>query len=375
VTVVPHKSLVTCEDVTSLPRIFEIGSQWDILAEQVSPNTIFLNHNVFVDWLRTFGQQTECHILCVWRGERLVGVLPTLIHREKLRGLNVNVLRFTSNGAVSRFQPLFDIGDTVTPSCLARQLIDLLPKWDVAKFDDVCSESEHMEVVIAASKRLSRSVLRRPGKRSPYLPISGSYREYLASRSQNFRAKITRAWRYLERSGALKIVHSIGFDPVAISEAVDVSARSWKAKEGYSMGRGADWLEFYRSLGKYSEPDTRVMLSMLRLNDKAIAIVISLGNSQRLECIRADFDEEFAEYSPGFLLLSSVVDECFRLGVSEYDFGGQAYSHKRRFTSDIRPHHTYWLFSDSTKARILRAALRLRDRLRLSQLPNLPPSQ
>jgi CelD/BcsL family acetyltransferase involved in cellulose biosynthesis len=79
--------------------------------------------------------------------------------------------------------------------------------------------------------------------------------------------------------------------------------------------------------------------------------------------LKTSFDEQRADLSPGSIVIDACIARAFELGASEFDFLGDAGTHKAAWTATVRVHASYFLFAPRAKASIVGRLKQLRGRL------------
>ncbi len=69
--------------------------------------------------------------------------------------------------------------------------------------------------------------------------------------------------------------------------------------------------------------------------------------------LKTSFDESFKEHSPGAVAMDATIEYAFRNRAREYDFLGNPDAYKLSWTSDVRKHTNYLVFSNRAKARLV----------------------
>ncbi|MEX0303590.1 MAG: GNAT family N-acetyltransferase [Leisingera sp.] len=176
---------------------------------------------------------------------------------------------------------------------------------------------------------------------------------YYETRSRSFRKKVRQGSNRLQQAG----VALAAFDSPAQQEApgrmLALSRRSWKQRTGTGLAvlPGAEvflgelWARFAAA------GDASIVLLTFGKQDIASCCALRLGGTWY--CLFSDFDEEFAELSPGRMMVCRALQVLIGMGAQERiefmrwthflkDFATSAYQ-VRRLRATPRGSFAYWL--------------------------------
>jgi CelD/BcsL family acetyltransferase involved in cellulose biosynthesis len=136
-----------------------------------------------------------------------------------------------------------------------------------------------------------------------------------------------------------KITHYAELLPI-FSKLVDASARSWKVTEGTDLGSLPEVQRFLLEVAQQSGDAGLLETWVLWIDKQVAAFDIYARGPRSLSLLRTDFDLAFRHYGPGNGLRVAIMKDLFeREQVWEYDFGGQNYPYKLRWTKSVRRHN------------------------------------
>lgn len=122
------------------------------------------------------------------------------------------------------------------------------------------------------------------------------------------RKELRRQWARLGEMGALSVDHG---DQTAdaslwIEEFLALEASGWKGVNGSALASNSDTLAFFREAMTVGWQRGQVLLTALRIDGRAIAMLITLVSGAEVGgagfSFKTAFDEDFARFSPGVLL-------------------------------------------------------------------------
>ena len=141
---------------------------------------------------------------------------------------------------------------------------------------------------------------------------ANSFDEYLSGLKGKTRQSLKRKARQLEALGEVTYeVHSGANLKPAMQEFMDLEAAGWTREFGTAMGQ----VEFTRKLALdvlAGENSSGIRLESLRLDGRAIAMTIHVGNGDSAIHFKPAYDEEYSRYSPGLLLHLKSIEGLYQ---------------------------------------------------------------
>jgi CelD/BcsL family acetyltransferase involved in cellulose biosynthesis len=189
----------------------------------------------------------------------------------------------------------------------------------------------------------------KPGNISPFIDLTRyqGWEGYLASRSKKFRKTLRNCLNRLERDSRLHVdeIGDIRSDPAVMQGVFAISRRSWKGSCHRDMAGGAESQRFYELLSTIASQRGWLRLWLLKVNGAPAAYEFALQFKETLFPLRADFDSVYKEFTPGTILHSGAVQDCFTRGLRELDFCGNDDGYKLRWTELERRHATIVIYN------------------------------
>jgi|GEM_PF-691063 len=365
------------EHVADWNALQALKPQWDRLLREGARERVFLTHEWFSIWWQSFGLTDELNVICARDGERATAIAPLRERRAWVRGLRARVTTFIANSLSADVDFIGSGADDGGTRAIIRDLLRRSAEWDLLDFFGIRCDSPLVPCVAALLRAAGAPYLAAPGRMSPYIPIRGTWDEFLAQRSRNLRRGLRKAQHRLERRGSALRIERLN-DPHTIRRVLPtlfaISNRSWKAGQGQSMTGDARRRVFFERASTLLAARGWVEVWIATIDGKAAAFEYHL-NYRGVTCpIRADFDEALGEFSPGLLLEAGILRRLFddpTRGVHEYDTCADAYDYICRWTDSFRPHLTLRAFAPTRKGRLLHRLCRI-NRRRLPWLDRAP---
>lgn len=324
-----------------------------------------LNPSLLFPWTQviaeTLAREEDVRVLTVTDSDdRLVGVVPHFHSRRRMLKIPVDTLQLTSN-LVSYHAELVadDLGS------MLEMLFANNPDTHVFEISGLVQEGPtHAELRAFCSAR-DLELMEYAGSASPYLTISGSFDEYLASKRKKVRYKFRQRARALEANDSLSLSSHRSIDDVdsLIESIVAIETHSWKRDAGINIGPEGAEIRYYRALLPMLARENALLAFVLRDDGRPISYNLCCVWGEWVGNLKTSYDSRFAHHSPGALVLDTAMRRAFDLGAREFDFLGNADPYKMTWASGVRSHIDCFVYSRHPRARFISAARALKRRL------------
>jgi len=305
----PSLRTVTVRDVKAFEEHYD---RWHSLAcdgPQKSPTLLpgwvsaYLRHCLKPDerWLCSFA----------YAGNRLVGVLPVIISPHPILGRHGPLLRTPFDGHTPS-------GDIPLAPDLAQPALEAL-------LAEVAREVPgHLGLDMRAVRRISpvwlalqnrpKGYFLRRGLVFPYslLDVRGNFDSYLSGLGRMRRTmKIGR--EKLEKLGTVSVEMRRGSEAGEdfLPEFLRLEASGWKGRMGTAILNDPKLVAFYTDWVRDFAAKGHLEWHVVRLDGRVIAAQMGICLGPALVLPKYAYDEDFAEFTPGHLLLGEVIKEAF----------------------------------------------------------------
>ena len=184
-----------------------------------------------------------------------------------------------------------------------------LPKLIRVKYLDGQSEAS-VAFLAALSERGARHRVLSERSR-PFVSREGGLKT-----SGSTRKKMRQDWNRLSAAGAVDIAN----DPAAIAAAFEVflamEAAGWKGRQQTALLSKPSEASFARQFLKNLAAERKASVALLRLDGQPIAAQVLLYAGGMAYTWKTAFDEAYAKYSPGALLVDKLTEQLFDSGIA-----------------------------------------------------------
>jgi CelD/BcsL family acetyltransferase involved in cellulose biosynthesis len=292
--------------------------EWRELFAACVDATPFQNPSWISGWIEAFAPSRLITVE-VRHQRRLVGIAPLLVYPKG----SEQVLAFAGGGVSDYLGWLVD-GDRGPWSdevlfAFLRAVQDV-PHWTVLDLTDLRCEDRVLRSALGQGAQ--------PHDVCFVLELPSNREELLNSFSKKQRANIRYARSRLERAGGGTFeLANPGTLSRALEELFTLHGSRWQTAGQPGVLHDPAVQQFHRLVAPALLPEGLLRLYQLRVGQRTIAATYSLFFRDTAYCYIQGFDPEFAELSPGTLLMFHVIEDAVHHGLSRFDFlrGEEAY--------------------------------------------------
>ena len=335
-----------------------LREEWEALRLRSDSPSLFLSH----DWIRCCWEELRSsksmRVFVLRNGDGPVLIAPCMLSRVSDGSLPATLLTFIEHPESQIAGMLM-----VEESAGAEALDDLLQymmsergsEWDLLLLDKIPSESQTATVIRDALHETGRCYESGASHESLVIPLNSSWPEYLAHQSPRFRKTLRNIVNRMQKLGRLdlKTYHGKHGTAEAMGKLFSVSDASWKVADDIAITSSDKRMRFFKELaaGKVTSEGFRIII--LEVDGMPIASETQIIDGEIVFALRSDYDERYADSSPGSFLQMEILKELFSSSYREYNFGVGLNPYKTRWTEERRQLMRYRLYNDTIYGRIL----------------------
>lgn len=316
--------------VIETPEAFSgIGEEYSRLTGTSSSLTPFYTYRWLVSWWRAHEAGNRVRIFCLYDGGRLILTVPLMFGKESYGKMKVQKASFLGGGWGLFNLPASTGASNWTEPFLSWLFEEKAQDWDLLQLGPLTSSSAQTKALIEGIERRGASY-KVSEKGNPYIPLTGSWEEFLAGKSRNFRRTIKVKEKNMAEDGSFRYGWSTNPGADALKETVyEVSKRSWQGEKGLAVASTVEGRSFYELLAKEkNEFDTE--LSVLYSDSGCVAYLIGFVQGGVYHAFDTGFDPKFSDFSPGLAIHFYTLKELFGRNLEEFNLGYD-HSYKDRF--------------------------------------------
>lgn len=146
--------------------------------------------------------------------------------------------------------------------------------------------------------------------------LDGQFDEYWCARPRKLRQNIARYIRRLRNDGIesrLRQIDSAEDMPAIIDRFGKLESSGWKGTKGTALHPGNAQGKFYRDLMADFARRGKALAYELCFGDVVVAMRLGIASDNMLVMLKTTYDESYAQYAPGRLLLHGLLEHEFKL--------------------------------------------------------------
>jgi CelD/BcsL family acetyltransferase involved in cellulose biosynthesis len=346
--------MLRIETIRNLNDFVSLREEWKRLQLRLGSTCIFLGYEWFRVCASNLRPGQELLILMLWEGNLLVGIAPLMRTERRIRRLPLKRIEFLGN----EITPIADFLLVEVEKSL-RAIVDYLysteKRWDVLWLAGLSKNSAALEALSSGLCAPARQQVQRKLISSiPYLQINSSWDEFYNAKSRKFRMTRRSITNRIHRMEGIEIEHITGASAAdGLASLLEVSSRSWKRRENLDLIDAAFEKKFFSELTEVAAERGWVHIWLLKQKGRPIAAEYHLQSGDVVYGLRAHYDDEYAQCSPGAYLDLEVVKQLHENGVRCYDMGPGTAEYKLAWTDSSYPLFAVELYNQSMYARFV----------------------
>jgi len=322
-------------DVVALEAL---RSEWDALADACGlPG---MTSAWVLAWFRHVAPADVApRVVLVHDGDALIGVAPFY---TALGGRGRRDYRLVSVEFSNRLAPLALAGrEQDVAGAIAHTLASAAPRPDMIALESSPPNAPWLSALRERWPGRVRPVtLTYNSKSCPSVSLTaGSFDEWLAGKSSNFRSQMRRARRQFEAAGGTVRMTAPNTLHSDVDTFVKLHTSRWEGRGQSSLvGLGEKLPAILNEVGAMLLPyDGRYRLQIMEIESQPISAQLFLAAGGQVLYFNGGWDEQFAHLKPAMLAILIAIEEAFARGDECLDLGSGAMSYKLRFADGDDP--------------------------------------
>lgn len=369
---------IQVDTVTNAKAFAALEERWNELAGRSVPSSLFHRHEWYsAAWAWRQLDSTITLFVAELNG-RLAGILPLIRPvQEHTRDRRLELLTVPDTQSADLIVSPDD-GERVA-AALAAELARRRD-WDTLRLDYLDPRGAACRFLLPALAKAGLSIAAHDRGGNPCIALEASWSNYYNARSRSLKKSINLASNRLHKAGTIRIewiTAEYGDESrfeLALDTAIEISRRSWKRATGNALDQPGPQA-FIRSLSRAAFRRGWASIWLLFVDERPLAMEYQLIHDGNVHALRADFDADCTDISPGAHLARYLLERLFGRGWHRYYLGPGDNPYKRRWTLDEEPLKRAIAYNRTWRGRRawlrdewVKPALRaVRDRLRSSR--------
>jgi CelD/BcsL family acetyltransferase involved in cellulose biosynthesis len=294
--------------VQSFEKLKLYADSWNDLAFK-SPQQLPMSSYAWVSsYFEHYVKADESWIcLFAYKDSELVGVLPLVVSPRYFLGFKVVLLLTRSSTQSCSIDILAKQGlENVVIPTLINAATKYYPNLIGIRLERI---PENSPTIAALEHIADVNLIKEFDSVGAYLKITGSFEEYRANLSSNFRSNLNKAAKKLHQLTGVKttLLQGSKADVKYLSELIDVEIKSWKGTTGTAICDSLTDILFYKNLTPRLLEADFLEWHILEAEGKIIAINLGVRLKRSILVWKLAYDPNYSKCSPGSILMEQVV--------------------------------------------------------------------
>ena len=310
-----------------------IKTQWHQLLAQIPDHTIFMTWEWQYYWWHHYAEKFNNPMLRIatyYVDGKLVAILPYFLYTERFGPIALRKASYL--GSKIESSDYLDV--IVAPTYkefflknLDTEIRTLVPEADIIELNNCLPESIFYHVY---GYHTNGEVFTETYRVCPYVSLPSSFDGYLKQLSSNFRYNVRRKVKKLiQKTGVrFELWENLAEANQVVEDIFELHARRAKQKGLNTKFKRSLRLAFHQDVVRELVPKGYVKIfHLITSQNEKIAGMYCFDYNHTLAYFQAGFDPQWANFSPGLVMLAKTIEYAINQGYQIFDFmrGGEAY--------------------------------------------------
>jgi CelD/BcsL family acetyltransferase involved in cellulose biosynthesis len=304
--------------IESLDSIIELKHKWNCLHEKAKSN-LFCHHTWVYENIRCFNTK-DILLLVVYDDKKvLIGIFPFAIKTIQIKWWEFRVLTHAVSNVTDYSQ--FIIDPNANSRLMIKRVLEKLIKlqngrWDIFKVDNLNDSNDISNMFKSMMLRTLYAGVTAT-EITPIIKYECGYEE--AKKTSN----IKRRFRKLAENSIVTHVSGVNISDVMLKKISQLHKLSYPSAS-FDNNQSQ---KFYRALIHDSNINHKIYFSYVTHKEQIIAAHFGFMDANTFYYYVPTYDEKFANYGPGQILLWKLIGMAKEKGILEFDFlrGSEVY--------------------------------------------------
>jgi CelD/BcsL family acetyltransferase involved in cellulose biosynthesis len=321
--------------VNSIEEWKGLEEAWDELVSRSVRPYPFLEFWYLYNWWQTLGggewlsSESQLCIVTGFERGKLKGIAPLFVSSKEG---SPPALRFIGQIEVTDYLD-FIAAEEDLPAFLTA-LLDFLDENEAIpvknlELANLLDDSPSLRILEQAAEQRQRRFKQTVLQPAPAITLTDSWDEYLQSLNKKQRHEVRRKLRNAERDFQIELY--LVENAAEVIDEIRIFVELMRNEEEKKQFLSGETEQYLLSLGKAAFEKNRFNLAFLLLDGQKVAGYLNFIAQNRLWVYNTGWNPDFSKYSPGWLLLSKLIQWSIDQGLQEVDLMRGAEDYKYRF--------------------------------------------
>lgn len=349
--------MLLVHEINNLEDLCLIQGAWNELLELEKRDCIFMTFEWLTTWWRYFGAGKQLFILVVKEGREITGIVPWMIRQVWKGRLNRRKIEFIGTGLSDWLDFIIPYRKEEHLELIFRYLQERPMAWDLMDLREIPSSSENAIILQKVLHKNGTMYSIYPDSICPYIEIQTDWDSFLKEQfSGKTRWQMRRSEKRLHKEGEvrIKLLRDLTEEPGTIQRIVQMrQSEYYRGKKRQGLFDDPAKRGFFEEIISLFSPKGWVNIPLLELSGQLIAYRLDFQFRGRYYGYFLGFNPGFSFCTPGKVLMTHLIKECFDKQMAEFDFLRGDESYKFDWTNKYRQNMRIMLFRPSLWGRLL----------------------
>ena len=349
---------ISTEIVDDFTRLEALAGDWESLWKSGPVREVFTKFGWTKASWRAFGSKRTLCTPVVYRGRKIIGILPVAAEKKCLRFIGAP--RSDYNDVLCKESEATEVLEAALSS-----LLKIENSWDLCMFENLPLNSNFVKyyqcLEINAHSRLQLWF----SDFCPTVELPPSEKESILKSILN-KKSLKRHTNKLRKAGKLQFRNIEDRDEIAkhLPEFFRQHINRRSKAGGKSLFCSENSRNFYNALVEEFDPRQELRFSVLELDTRPIAYHFGFEVNGKFTWYKPAFDIELWDYSPGEVLLRNLFEYILVRKVNEFDFTVGNERFKSRFANHVDQNFMACFFPPGIRGRMRRHAIVTKEKIK-----------
>lgn len=319
----------------------DLKDTWNDILENSIDNDVFSTWEWLSTWWKHFGEGRKLRILLAENKKKTVAIAPLMCSKYHFLHLgNLTKIEFIGNPQSDYNNFILIERETECLKLFLDYLTNRYNDWDYLELRDI-SENTISAVLlrkIAIEESLRGQLEERAITICPYMDLPNSTEIFMSRLKGDMRRNLRRRMKRLSEKFRVEVKTQDDFNSIeqAMDAFYELHQKRWQTKGETGAFATKTLRNFHREVARHFAEKGWLSLHFLTVDDEPVAAIYSFEYKQKKYEYLTGFDPEYSKYSVANLLRLSIVEECIRKGLREYDLLRGNEEYKSRWNTKNR---------------------------------------
>ena len=348
--------MLAVELIESDAQFDGIRAVWEDLQARSASDNVFLTFDWARSWYRHLRAGRRLALLVLRDETGVRAIVPWCTGHAWGGRIPFRTMQFLGTGLSDRSDLLTTADPVEVLEATVRHFEVNSIRWDMIDLREVPAESPTVDALRTVAARLGIECRIDEDSKCPYFPIESDWEKFFSSRmAPDHRRQIGRKVRRILGKGALfSILDAIPEGSPLLGQLTAIPQDEYVGQQRNSIFSSASKRAFFEEIVARFSKRRWLHVGLLEMKNEPVAYRLSFLYQNKYCDYFTGFHRDLARLSPGSVLLTHIMEDCFRRGLREVDFLRGTEGWKSTWTDRYRRQVRIRLYRPGLRGRLIR---------------------